>query len=307
MKIFITGGAGTLGANIVSRLSKQGIEVAVLDNFSTGSSERLGLIENLTVFDGSVTDYEFLYQALLGFKPTIVINSAASYADPNDWMSDINTNIVGAVNLVQACQDLHIENILNFQTALCYGNPISSPIDINHQLAPEGSYAISKVAAEHYLFNSDLNVISLRIANVASPFLSIGPIPTFYKRLTSGQGCFCTDARRDFLSFRDFVKLIDVILKSDFQSGIYNASTGKGNSIHDVYIAVSNYLGLDSSNVEVRPCGEDDVQEVILDPSETKKKFNWTAKDNFETVISDQLDWYKENGVGEIYSHLKSG
>ena len=305
MKVFITGGAGTLGVNIAARLKQQGLEVAVLDNFVTSSPERFAQIEDVTVFNGSVADFDFLSKSLRDFKPTLVIHSAASYADPDDWMADVNTNIVGAVNLTKICQKLDIENILNFQTALCYGNPTSLPIDVDHRLAPQSSYAISKVAAEQYLINSDLNVMSLRIANVASPFLSIGPIPTFYKRLASGLKCFCTDARRDFLSFKDFADLLDIIIKSEFESGVYNASSGNGNSIHDVYVAVAKYLGLDSSDVEIRPCGDDDIQEVVLNPSKTKQKFNWAPKDNFDTIIRDQLDWYSENSVGEIFSHLK--
>ncbi|MGC6511929.1 MAG: NAD-dependent epimerase/dehydratase family protein [Parvibaculales bacterium] len=305
MKILITGGAGTLGVNITDHLLQQGVEVAIVDNFSTSAPHRLDGLGKAKLFNGSVADFDFLAGALKDFQPTIVIHSAASYADPDDWMSDIDTNIIGAVNLSKICQQQGIENILNFQTALCYGNPISSPLKIDHPVQPQTSYAISKVAAEQYLMSSELNVTSLRIANVASPHLSIGPIPTFYKRLKAGQGCFCTDAKRDFLSFRDFMAFVDCVLQAPFKSTIYNIASGKGHTIHDVYEAVALHLGLDPKGVEVRPCGDDDVQEVVLDPSEAEKDFGWKARDDFQTVIRQQLEWYDQNGVGEIYSHLK--
>ena len=65
----------------------------------------------------------FLASALSDFSPDVVIHSAASYADPNDWLSDVETNIIGAINLSKICSSQGIENILNFQTALCYGVP----------------------------------------------------------------------------------------------------------------------------------------------------------------------------------------
>ncbi len=218
---------------------------------------------------------------------------------------DVETNINGAIYLAKNCAQLGIENILNFQTALCYGTPLSTPININHPLQPLTSYAISKVAAEQYLLNSGLNVVSLRIANVASPHLSIGPIPTFYKRLKAGQPCFCTDAVRDFLSFNDFIRFIDCVVESPLETATYNVASGQGHTIHDVYIAVAHHLGIDPSGVEVRPCGDDDVQEVVLDPTSGTKKFGWKAQDDFQSVMHQQLTWYDANGVGEIYSHLK--
>lgn len=305
MKILITGGAGTLGINITKQLLYKKLDIAILDNFSTSRPERLRGLEKAKLYKGSVADEAFLASALGDFAPDVVIHSAASYADPNDWLSDVETNIIGAINLSKLCNSQGIENILNFQTALCYGAPIHTPITINHPIQPQTSYAISKVAAEQYLMNSGLNVISLRIANVASPYLSIGPVPTFYKRLKARENCFCTDALRDFLSFDDFMAFIEQILKMPFETATYNIGSGRGHTIKDVYDAVALHLGMDPEGVEVRPCSADDVQEVVLDPSAAEKKFGWKARDNFQTLMQKQLEWYDLNGVGEIYSHLK--
>ena len=305
MKILITGGAGTLGLNITKQLLHKKLDIAILDNFSTSRPERLRGLEDAKLYKGSVADEAFLAGALSDFSPDVVIHSAASYADPNDWLSDVETNIIGAINLSKICSSQGIENILNFQTALCYGVPINTPITINHPIQPQTSYAISKAAAEQYLMNSGLNVISLRIANVASPYLSIGPIPTFYKRLKTGQSCFCTDALRDFLSFDDFMAFIERVLNMPFETATYNISSGIGHTIKDVYEAVALHLGMDPEGVEVRPCSADDVQEVVLDPSAAEKTFDWKARDDFQTLMQQQLDWYDQNGVGEIYSHLK--
>ena len=152
---------------------------------------------------------------------------------------------------------------------------------------------------------SGLSYVSLRLANICGPRLSIGPIPTFYKRLLSGLDCFCTNATRDFLDMTDFLDLIDKILYNDLSKGTYNASTGIGYSISDVFNAVAHFLGKNDAKAPVIPVGDDDVETVVLDPVETEAIFNWKARVSFEKMIENQLNWYEKFGVKEVYSHLE--
>ena len=153
--------------------------------------------------------------------------------------------------------------------------------------------------------SSGLPVVSLRLANIAGPRLSIGPIPTFYKRLKEGKSCFCSDTVRDFLDMGDFFHLMDKVLREDAPTGVFNVSTGEGHSIHDVFQAVAEYLGMEPPEVPVVPSGADDVPEMVLDPSETKRDFGWKAQVNFIDTITNQLCWYDTYGVNDIHSHLK--
>ena len=93
--------------------------------------------------------------------------------------------------------------------------------------------------------NSGLPVVSFRLANICGPRLAIGPIPTFYKRLRAGQNCFCSDTIRDFLDMSDFLRLMESTLTENSPLGLFNVSTGIGHSIHDVFIAVCDYLEID--------------------------------------------------------------
>ena len=60
------------------------------------------------------------------------------------------------------------------------------------------------------------------------------------------------------------------------------------------------------SEVPIEPVGEDDVQIVSLDASETYKSFGWKAKVEFKEIINNQLKWYEKYGVTDVFSHLKS-
>lgn len=305
-KIFLTGGAGCLGTSIIDALLPIGHEIFVLDNFVTGKKQNLPNHPNLTVFEGSVTNKEHVSKLFSEFKPTLVINSAASYKDPSNWKEDSETNIIGSINIAKASIDNNVKKVINFQTALCYGRPDITPIPIDSPTKPFTSYGISKTAGEQYLINSGLNVVSMRLANICGPRLAIGPIPTFYTRLKAGKSCFCSDTIRDFIDMEDFLDILSLAITKEIQTGIYNISTGKGTSIKEVFDEVASYLGITAPVVPILPVGADDVKEVVLDPTHTEKKFNWKAKYDFKQTIIRQLEWYDKFGVTDIYSHLSS-
>lgn len=305
-RILITGGAGCLGSNLIEHWLPNGHEIFVIDNFATGKREVLPEVKGLTVVEGSVVDQVLVEKCFNDFKPSYVIHSAASYKDPNNWVEDSSTNVLGSINVAKAAKNVNVKRIIHFQTALCYGNPKVVPIPIDHETAPFTSYGISKTAGESYLMQSGVNVTSLRLANICGPRLAIGPIPTFYKRLKAGQSCFCSDTVRDFLDMSDFFALMDILLSDKAKNGIFNVSTGVGSSIKDVFDAVCNYLGLEIDNVPITPPGEDDVAAVVLDPQKTIDDLGWKPQTDFVKTIENQLKWYDQFGVTDIYSHLSA-
>lgn len=303
-RILVTGGAGCLGANLVARFLAQGHRVAVIDNFATGRRNFHQPHPALSVHEASIADAAAVREVFAAFQPTHVVHSAAAYKDPQDWAEDTATNVLGSIHVATAARAARVQRLLNFQTALCYGRPQRTPIPVDHPTAPFTSYGISKTAGELYLLNSGLPVVSLRLANICSPHLAIGPIPTFHRRLKAGQTCFCTDAVRDFLDLSDFVGLVDRALQSGAPTGVFNVSTGEGRSILDVYRAVARALNIEAPEVRVVPPGADDVATVVLDPRATEAAFGWRAAVGFDETIRRQVAWYETHGVGTIFSHL---
>ncbi|MHC2252461.1 UDP-glucose 4-epimerase [Bradyrhizobium embrapense] len=305
MRIIITGGAGCLGSNLIEHWLPQGHEILVIDNFATGKREVVPALPGLTLIEGSIADRDLVTSAFEGFRPTHVVHSAASYKDPANWREDVVTNVDGTVNVIDAARAAGASRILNFQTVLCYGRPETTPIPVEHPLRPFTSYGISKVAGEQYLAMSGLPYMSLRLANVTGPRLAIGPIPTFYKRLKAGQGCFCSDAQRDFLDMSDFLAAVDLAMAEQAPTGVFNVSSGIGHSIKEIYDLVRAHLGLPADpDVKVVPVGDDDVPSVVPDPSRTREHLGWQAKVPFDETIRRLLAWYDAHGVSDVYSHL---
>jgi UDP-glucose 4-epimerase len=308
MRILITGGAGCLGSNLTELYLERGAEVLVLDNFVTGHRESLPQThKGMTIVEGSVADAALVSRLFFDFKPSHVIHSAASYKDPNDWIEDARVNVEGAVNVARAAEAAGVKRLVNFHTALGYGRPASVPVPVDAPARPFTSYGISKQAGESYLAISGLPCVSLRLANVTGPRLAIGPIPTFYTRLKAGKPCFCSKTIRDFVDMEDFFSIMDIAMKEDAPTGIFNVSTGAGHTIREIFDLVAAHLGVkpDTPPPEVEP-GPDDVAAMVLDPSRTQQILGWRASHDFKAIIARMLAWYDRHGVTAIFSHLQA-
>ncbi|WP_260293625.1 NAD-dependent epimerase/dehydratase family protein [Sedimenticola hydrogenitrophicus] len=306
MRILITGGAGCLGSNLIEHWLPQGHEIFVVDNFATGKREVVPEVPGLTVREGSVADEGLVNNCFDAFKPEVVVHSAAAYKDPDDWVEDSRTNVMGSINVARAAKANGVKRLINFQTALCYGRPHQLPIPTDHPTAPFTSYGITKTAGEQFMLLSEIPTLTLRVANVTGPRLAIGPIPTFYKRLKAGQSCFCSDTSRDFLDMSDFLAFMDLAIKADAPVGVFNIASGEAHSIKEIFDLVSDYLSLGRLDVPIVPPSADDVPVVSLDPSETLRSFGWQAQVSFADTIRRQLQWYDQFGITDVYSHLKA-
>jgi nucleoside-diphosphate-sugar epimerase len=306
MRILITGGAGCLGSNLIEHWLPQGHQISVIDNFATGKREVVPDVQGLTVVEGSVADAGLVEQVFGTFRPEVVVHAAASYKDPDDWQEDSATNVVGSAIVAKSAARHGVGRIVNFQTSLCYGRPQQVPVPRSHALAPFTSYGITKTAGEQLMMLSSVPTVSLRLANVTGPRLAIGPIPTFYKRLKAGQGCFCTDSSRDFLDMQDFLRLMDLAIKQNAPTGVFNLGTGEAHSVKEIYEIVREHLGLAPDSVRVEPVSADDVPVMMLDSSETQAAFGWKAHHSFRETIKRQLAWYDQHGVTDVFSHLKA-
>lgn len=307
MKVFITGGSGFVGSSLTDRLLARGDEVVVLDNYATGRRDNLTKHAKLTIVEGSIAEGSLVRDLIGGHKPDVIVHAAASYKNPDDWEEDSQTNVFGTVNVVKAAKENKCERIIYFQTALCYGlNPTEQPIKLTHHIEPwNSSYAITKTAGEQFIQMSGLNWVSFRLANAYGPRNISGPLPTFYQRLTTDKPCFVMDTRRDFIYIDD---LVDCVVKAvdGKGNGPYHISSGKDFSIKELFDATLKALQLKlDKDVEVRPRNPDDAFTILLDPSKTHKDFAWQTKTALTDGVKKAIDYYKEFGIQETYTHLR--
>jgi UDP-glucose 4-epimerase len=310
LKVLITGGAGFVGSHLADRLLGRGDEVLVIDNYATGRRDNLPeSATGLKVVEGDIGDPELVDGAFDDFKPDVVVHAAASYKDPNDWVEDARTNVLGTTHVTKAAQATGVRRLIYLQTALCYGlHPIEQPITLDHPIRPgASSYAISKTAGEQYIALSGIDYQSFRLANAYGPRNISGPLPTFYSRLTSGKACFVMDTRRDFVYVSDLVDVLEKAIDGAGRKGPYHVSSGGDYSIQELFDATTSAMGLQLDEpVEVRPRNPDDAFTILLDPSETKAQFNgWQTSTPLVEGVAATVAWYQSHGIEQTYTHLR--
>jgi UDP-glucose 4-epimerase len=307
MKIFITGGLGQIGSHVAEMLLERGDEVVVIDNLATGRIEHLAQHPRLKVIIDTISNKDLIYDLMADFKPDVVVHTAVSYKDPNDWYNDTLTNCVGGSILVDAAKRNGVKRFIYFQTALCYGlKPIEQPITLNHPRKPEGSsYAISKTANELYIELSGIDYVTFRLANVIGPRNVAGPLPIFFQRLKDGKQCFITKSRRDFVFVKDLAKTV-VKACDGVGHGAYHFSSGSDVSVLELYDEVVKAMGISPyPQPEIRDLAPDDVFSILLDPSKTFTDFGAIEFTPIETTVAEAIHYYQEHGTLGEYTHLK--
>ncbi len=307
MKVFITGGAGQVGSTVADMLLARGDTVVSIDNFATGRRDNIHDQPNLTQIEGSIVDWALIDQLFSDFRPDVVVHTAASYKDPEDWHTDALVNAVGGANIAKACKIHKVKRLVYFQTALCYGTkPLQQPIQLDHPINPvNSSYAISKTAGEHYVQFSGIDWVTFRLANVIGPRNVSGPLPIFFGRLSEGKKCFVTPARRDFCFAEDLSRV--VVQSVDGKGhGTYHFSSGKDVAIKELYDSVVRAMKLnDYPEPEVKPLGPDDAPSILLDPSRTFADFNDVTFTPLDEIARRSVERWQREGVVGGYTHLK--
>ena len=172
MKILITGGAGYIGSHITLECIRQGHDVIVFDNLSSGFIDNIH--SEAVFYKGSTLSNEDISKVMEGGNFDAVIHMAASKAANesmiNPSLYSIN-NIIGGINIINACIKHNIDKFIFSSSAAVYGKPMYTPIDENHSLNPANYYGYSKLSIENNLdwFSKleGLKYASLRYFNAA--------------------------------------------------------------------------------------------------------------------------------------------
>jgi UDP-glucose 4-epimerase len=114
------------------------------------------------------------------------------------------------------------------------------------------------------------------------------------------------DTRRDFIFVQDLIDLVVMAIDGKGSGGVYHASSGSDYSIKELLEATVNALGIEhDEEVEVRPRGPDDAFTILLDPTRTKDEFGWVPRTPLKEGVQAAIDYYREYGIEETYTHLK--
>ena len=199
-RALVTGGAGFIGSHLVEALIKDGYEVAVIDDLSTGSLDNLPP-KGIRLFKGSVSDAGLVREAFSSHKPDYVFHLAAQISvsrSVREPAFDADINIVGSIRIMEECVREAVKKIIYTSSGgVMYGeNPPVLPTPETSPCAPFSPYGIAKLTGEKYLafFEKEhgLRWTSLRYANVygprQNPHGEAGVVAIFLQRCCAASG-----------------------------------------------------------------------------------------------------------------------
>ena len=174
-KVLVTGGGGFIGSNLAERLLRDGYDVRVIDNFSTGRRENLAeFIDQIELVEGDLQSYERAHNAVRGCE--LVFHQAALPSVPRsiqDPLTSTMVNVVGTLNVLLASRDEDVRRVVFASSSSIYGANPELPKREDMATLPIAPYAVSKLAAEGYCraFHNvyGLETVSLRYFNVFGP------------------------------------------------------------------------------------------------------------------------------------------
>ena len=307
MRVLITGGAGMVGSHVAELLEARGDEVIIVDNFATGRPEHLLNLKTQYKFEDSIANESLYAQLSSQFSNIdVIVHTAASFANGNDWSDHINTNVLGTALITRLAQKFNCR-LIYFQTALCYGdNPTIQPVPLEYPRQPmASSYAISKTAGEFYIEQSGVDFVTFRLANIVGPRNLSGPLPIFYKRISAGEKCVIANAKRDFIDVRN---LATVVLQAidGRGNGAYHFSSGKDVQIIDLYKKVVAAMRLDfEPEYDFQENSAGGPPSILLDPTRTYSDFDMPILNSIEETVSGAISYYEKFGVTREVTHLK--
>jgi len=194
LNFLVTGAAGFLGSALANTLVKAGHQVRGLDDLSTGDPARLN--PSVLFTRGDVQDRPKLWTLLQDVECVYHLAARVSVQESVLYPREYNdVNVGGTVSLVEAIRDVGVKRVVFASSATVYGPQPNQPVSEDARTHPQVPYAVSKLAAEYYIFAlGELNrieTVALRIFNAYGPGQRVPPahssvIPLYVKNILSG-------------------------------------------------------------------------------------------------------------------------
>ena len=299
MKCVVTGGCGFIGTHLVDRLVRDGHQVIVLDDLSTGSLERLH--PSAEPLYCSVTDADALVSASEGAD--VMFHTAAwarierSVADP---VGTHAVNVTGTLNVLRAAQINGVRRIVNSSSSSVYGDQPTHLMREDMTPNPKSPYALQKLMGEQYagLFTGlfGMSIVSLRYFNVYGPGQpSEGQyalvIPRFLRMRQDGNPLTVYgdgEQTRSYTHVSDVVEANILAAAADLTSGQHiavNIGTEQETSVNEIAEAIGGPV----QHIVPNPRREFEEARKAADYSLARSLIGWEPRVEFANGIKDLL------------------
>ena len=308
MRWLVTGGAGYIGAHVVRVLSASGREPVVVDDLSTGRSEKVP--GDVPLHRISVLDTAALSAVMRAERIDGVIHLAAKKS-PGESMTHpwlyYRENVDGMLSLLAAMREVGVRRLVYSSSAAVYGNQDRNPIEETFSLDPLSPYGETKVVGEWLARSSgvvdQLSWVSLRYFNVAGAAEpSLGDpgvtnlIPMVFEAIDAGRPPHIFGAdypTPDGTCIRDFVHVVDLarahaaaaaFVEAQMGAEVLNVGCGRGASVKEVMGVIARVTGT-ALVPEVAARRPGDIEASVASVERIARVLNWRATHDLDDMV----------------------
>ena len=316
-KIFITGGAGYVGAVLVPRLLNEGYEVTVFDLMIYGE-QVLPEDSRLTTIKGDIRDADLLRMSISGHD--VVIHLACISNDPS---FELNPTLGRSINLdafrplVEISRNAGIKKFVYASSSSVYGVKQEQNVDESMTLEPLTDYSQFKADCEQILLeyqSPDFTTVTIRPATVCgySPRQRLDVVVNILTNLAYHKReitVFGGTQLRPNIHIEDMVEAYIAVLRApvDVIAGqIYNAGY-ENQPVSELAEIVRQEVGTD---VKLTTTSTDDNRSYHISSQKIKEQLGFRATFNINKAVKDLLDafekgWLPNSLEDEIYFNIR--
>ncbi len=310
-RVLVTGAGGFIGSHLAERLTREGAAVRALVHYnalgSRGWLDESPLQGEMEVVAGDVTDRDSVRSAVKGVET--VFHLAALIAIPYSYQapaSYVRTNVEGTLNVLQACLEEGVGQLVQTSTSETYGTARYVPIDEGHPLQGQSPYSASKIGAdkmtEAYVASYSLPAVILRPFNTFGPRQSArAVIPTIISQLLKGSRVCLGNLKptRDLTYVDDTVSgFLAAGFAEEAVGRTINLGTGREISIGDLASLIASLMDREveivSQGDRLRPEASE-VDRLLSDNSLAREVLKWQPEVGFREGLQRTISWVKEN------------
>ncbi len=303
--VFITGGAGFVGASVTQYFVQRGWDVHVAVR-SGGDVWRIRhLLSKITLYTGILKDEKQLEKLFQNTHPYAIIHLAAfgAYPSQDEWAKMIEVNINTLKRLLDASVDIPYKRFIVAGSSSEYGYRDTAMME-NDRIMPNSLYAVTKASATHlcqyYATRHKKPITVLRFFNIYGPFEEEGRLvrSVIESALQNNPIKLATGREaRDFIHTDDIVRAIVKTISAGSRADgeVFNLGTGKETTIYELAKKVVCKAGSQSKIVKnAYPGRAWDAYHWKASTEKSEKVLGWKAKILLEEGLKKTIEWYRQ-------------
>jgi nucleoside-diphosphate-sugar epimerase len=295
-----------VGANLVRRLLRDGHEVHLLVRRGCTSWRIEAIRADVRLHEVGFTDADAVVRVVGAIRPDWVFHLAAhgAYPSQTDLSRMVQTNVIGTINLVEACLQMGFEAFVNTGSSSEYGFKDHAPSE-QEWLEPNSHYAVTKASATLYCRYTGqslgVRLPTLRLYSVYGPYEE--PARLMPRLILCGlEGklppLVSPDVARDYVYVDDVCDAYILAANRSAQEpgAVYNVGTGVQTTLRDVVDVARRVLEIAVEPVwGSMPERRWDTSVWVADSRRIQQALGWQPRYTFERGFRCMVDWFRDH------------